>query len=96
MFEKLNESIDNLVGEIYTVDQKNFNQKFILFLDTLEELLQLLRKVGYEVDLTEEMGEIQQAFGKRDMAELADYLLYDFKPVLLELKEMTKEVRMED
>lgn len=96
MFERLNESIDNLVGEIYTVDQKNFSQRFIQFLDTLEKLLQQLLEAGYEVDLTEEMGEIQQAFEKRDMAELADYLLYDFKPVLLELKDMTKEVRMED
>lgn len=96
MYDKLRECIDNLIGEIYTVDQTYFNQKFLLFLDTLDDLLEWLSKIGFDVSIQDEMSQIQRVFEKKDMEGLADYLLYDFKPVLFQLEEMTKEVTMEE
>lgn len=88
MFGSVNHAIESLVQEIHTVDQKGYNSLFVKFLDALDSLLKKLEVMGYQIDLTEEMNAIQAAFEKKDLTELSDYLLYDFKSSMEELEKI--------
>lgn len=86
MFEDILLAIKELVEEIYTVDQNDVDKKFIAFLDELNKLLTKLEAAGFQVDMTEEMLTIQKCYEKRDLIELTDYLLYEFKESIAELQ----------
>lgn len=86
MFEEILLAINELAEEIYTVDQNNVDKKFIAFLDEINKLLTELESAGFHVDMTEEMLTIQKYYEKRDLIELTDYLLYQFKESIEELQ----------
>lgn len=90
MFEEFLDVQNKLIKEIYTVDQNNVDSIFVIFLDRLGELIEKLGSSGYSVDVTDELLIIQRCYEKRDLTELSDYLLYEFKPSILELQSMIK------
>ena len=85
--EKPLEMIENLVKIIYSPDQIDLDNAFIQVLDSFSEMIMKMEEIGYRVDMTEELELLQAAYVKRDLTELADVLLYDVKPGLLEIKE---------
>lgn len=80
MQKKVIMAIDELVKEIYTLEQADLNQKFLNMIDSMDEFIQRMGEQGYLVDLTVELNSIQNAFMKKDFVQLSDYLLYQLKP----------------
>lgn len=52
--------------------------------------------IGFRVDVSEELSALQECYKKRDLVELADFLLYELEPNLLELQGMVKSTNAED
>lgn len=96
MFEGILLAVKKLVEEIYTADQKQFDSYFVVFLDELEKLVNNLGKIDFQVDVSEELLALQECYKKRDLVELADFLLYEMEPNLLELQNMVKSINAED
>lgn len=88
MFEGILLAIKQLAEEIYTVDQNQLDSYFVLFLDEVEKLVINMEKIGFWVDFSEELSALQECYRKRDLVELADFLLYELEPNLLELQDM--------
>lgn len=88
MFEGILLAIKQLAEEIYTVDQNQLDSYFVLFLDEVEKLVINMEKIGFRVDFSEELSALQECYRKRDLVELADFLLYELEPNLLELQDM--------
>lgn len=96
MFESILLAVKNLVEEIYTTDQNQLDSYFVLFLDELEKLVIKMEKIDFRVDVSEELTVLQECYKKRDLVELADFLLYELEPNLLELQGMVKSTNAED
>lgn len=88
MFEGILLAVKQLAEEIYTVDQNQLDSYFVLFLDEVEKLVINMEKIGFRVDFSEELSALQECYRKRDLVELADFLLYELEPNLLELQDM--------
>lgn len=88
MFEGTLSAIQGLIEEIYTADQNRLDAKFVVFVNELEKMLEIVSGKGYQADITEDMLEIQSRYEKKDLAELSDYLLYHFKYKILQLQEV--------
>ncbi len=85
MTEKLFPVIDDLVDEIYTVEQKNINKKFETLLNEVLVFIEDMQNAGYSIIMDEELLKIQNAFGIKDYGVMADVLLYDIKENLKDL-----------
>lgn len=96
MFEGILSAVKQLAEEIYTVDQNRLDSYFVLFLDELEKLVMNMGKIGFQVDVSEELSVLQECYEKRDLVELADFLLYELEPNLLELQDMAESTNAED
>lgn len=96
MFESILLAVKNLVEEIYTIDQNQLDSYFVHFLDELEKLVMNMGEIGFRVDVSEELSMLQECCRKRDLVELADFLLYELEPNLLELQDMVKSTNAED
>ena len=79
-------AIDTLVDEIYTLEQKELNEKFIDVLDAMDQFIIWMEDKGYIVNMQKELELMQNAYAKKDYAMLADCMLYDIKPQFEELK----------
>lgn len=88
MFEGVLSAIDDLINEIYTIDQNQLDKKFVVFIDKLNGLISELAAIDFQVDISEETLVLQNCYEKRDLVELADYLLYNLKISILELQDM--------
>lgn len=91
MFDGILTAMQNLVKEIYSVDQNQLDAKFVVFLDELNKLLIELNRIGYRVDITDEMLQMQSSYEKRDFLELADFIWNDFKNSIFELQTVIQE-----
>lgn len=96
MFEGVLSAVKQLAEEIYTVDQNQLDSYFVLFLDELEKLVIDMGKIGFRVDVSEELSVLQECYKKRDLVELADFILYELEPNLLELQDMAESTNAED
>lgn len=76
MVEQVLERIDELVVELHTPDQDKVNEKYLNFIDALGTFLEEMQKLGYSVDLTQDLQEVGQAMTKKDYILLSDILLY--------------------
>lgn len=74
------EAIDNLVHSIYTVDQTGLMDYFMSLIDEMDIFIKRMADEGYQVDLTQELLRIQEAFTKKDYVMLSDILLDEVKP----------------
>lgn len=73
--EKFKEAVEEMVNEIYTVDQNQIDEKFIAFLGALE------RAVGIgafgQRDVNKVLNKVQEAYVHKDYIRLSDILLYE-------------------
>lgn len=83
-------AIDELVEEIYTLEQTKLNQKFIQIIDEIDDFVKKMEISGYMVDLTKELQSMQDIYLKKDYVQLADFLLYDLKKQFQEAEELVK------
>ena len=79
MTEKLFQVIDDLVEEIYTVEQGKINNKFQTLLNELLIFIENIQIAGYSIDMDEELLKLQKAYEMKDYGIMADILLYDIK-----------------
>lgn len=77
--------IEKVTDSIYSPDQEELDSAFLELLNELMAFVESMAQSGYSVDMTEELTAIESAYAKRDLVELADILLYDMKPVFLEI-----------
>lgn len=87
MITKVINAIDQLVGDIYSVDQEKVNDFFLELADCLIEFIAYMEKQEYSVNIDQEAALIQEAFEKHDYTELADVLLYKVRPQFCTLLE---------
>ncbi|MDD6208564.1 MAG: hypothetical protein PUB10_08610 [Clostridiales bacterium] len=73
-------AIENLVQSIYTVEQTGLVECFLALLDEMDLFVKRMEQEGYQVDLSQELLKVQEAFQKKDYVYLADVLLDDVKP----------------
>lgn len=83
-------AIDDLVEEIYTLEQTELNQKFIQVIDTMDKFIKGMEIQGYTVDLTRELSLMQDIYLRKDYVQLADFLLYDLKKQFQEAEDLVK------
>lgn len=92
MIEKVIQSIDNLVDDIYTPDGANVSKYYLELIEAIGLFLEGMVQKGYTVDLREDLEQIQQAVTSKDYILLSDILLYtirkDFVNLQKELKDM--------
>lgn len=78
MGERLINDIDELVGAIYKVEQKQIDAKFIQMLDGLDAYIKAHQQSGWDALLME----LQTAYVNKNYVQFADILLYDLKPLI--------------
>lgn len=85
MTEKLFQAIDELVEEIYTVEQVNINSKLEILLVELLTFIENMQNLSYTIVMDEELTKLQSSYEKRDYGVMADVLLYDIKENLRDI-----------
>lgn len=85
MTKKLFQEIDNLVNEIYTIEQVKINDYFQAFLKELLVFIENMNNTGYTINMDEELLNLQKAYEGKDYGLMADILLYDIKNNLVGL-----------
>ena len=75
--EKLTESIEALVNEIYTVDQKQIDEQFISFLGALEIVIE--KGMFVEQDINQVLTKIQEAYIHKDYIRMSDIIQYELQ-----------------
>lgn len=90
MTAKLVEQIDELAGTIYSLEQKNINEKFISLIELLMEYIGSDQEKAGQMVLVLEI--IEESFKKKDYVSMADGLFL-LKRLLLMEKENEKDVK---
>lgn len=90
MTVKLVEQIDELAGTIYSLEQKNINEKFISLIELLMEYIGSDQEKAGQMVLVLEI--IEESFKKKDYVSMADGLFL-LKRLLLMEKENEKDVK---
>lgn len=88
MINKILESIENLVASIYDIDQIGLQEKYLTFLENIEQFIGKMTEMGYQVDMNKDLMEINDAMEKKDYIWLSDILLYTVKPDFENLRKM--------
>lgn len=91
MTVKLVEQIDELAGTIYSLEQKNINEKFISLIELLMEYIGSDQEKAGQMVLVLEI--IEESFKKKDYVSMADGLFL-LKRLLLMEKENEKDVKL--
>ena len=86
MIETVISKIDQLVKEIYTVDQNKVNVYYLEFIDAIGAFLQDMMNKGYTVDLREDLEKIQRGMEIKDYIYVSDIIKYDLRKDFEELK----------
>ncbi len=79
MTEKLFQVIDDLVEEIYTIEQGKVNEKFGILLNELLIFIEDMQNAGYTIVMDDELLKLQKSYEMKDYGVMADILLYDIK-----------------
>lgn len=87
MIQKVIDAIDQVVEEIYTAEQARLQVYYIAFMDAFSAFLDDMAKMGYTVDMTEDLQKMQQALTIKDYILLSDILLYEVRPDFVNLLE---------
>ncbi|MBQ3599630.1 MAG: hypothetical protein II992_00295 [Lachnospiraceae bacterium] len=86
MIETVISKIDQLVKEIYTVDQNKVNVYYLEFIDAIGAFLQDMMDKGYTVDLREDLEKIQRGMEIKDYIYVSDIIKYELRKDFEELK----------
>lgn len=86
MIEQVLEKIEDLVKELHTPDQDKVNERYLDFIDALGVFLEEMHKLGYSVDMSQDLEQVQQAMTKKDYVLLSDILLYTIRRDFVELQ----------
>lgn len=76
--KELEEQLEKIVSIIYMPDKPNFETEFVALLDLIEKNLSKIS------DVNRHMLSLQNAYVKKDYVDLADELLYELKPQLID------------
>lgn len=87
MIEQVIEKIDQLVREIHTPDQKEIPTYYLEFIDAVGAFIDTMMKLGYTVDLREDLEKIQKAVDIKDYIALSDILSYEVRKDFTKLAE---------
>lgn len=90
MISRINEIIaltEEISHNIYMRSQKKVSELYITLLDSFAGFLGEMQTLGYQVDLSEELQTLQEAYVKKDFIEFSDLLLYKIKPEFEELRQ---------
>ena len=79
MIEKIIESIDRFVDVIYDIDQIGLQERYLEFIENIDQFIRKMAEVGYEVNLNEDLTNIANGMECKDYVEVADILLYTVK-----------------
>lgn len=80
MIDQVIEAMETLVDEIYTPDQSKIQKYYLSLIDVIGNFLQWMAEQGYQVDLNEDLGKLQNAMSKKDYIAASDILMFDMKP----------------
>ena len=79
MVEKIFGQIDTLVEILYSVDKDDIDKKFMELVEGLLQLIETENLAG-NPEFNNILLELQNAYVKKDLVELADVLNYRLKP----------------
>ena len=81
MVEQVLNKIDNLVEILYSVDKNDIDKNFM---ELIESLLQLVEaeNIAGNLEFNQILVELQNAYVKKDLVDLADVLNYRLKPFI--------------
>lgn len=81
MIECVLEKIDNLVEILYSADKNDIDKNFM---ELIESLLQLVEEenLAGNLEFNQILLELQNAYVKKDLVDLADVLNYRLKPFI--------------
>lgn len=80
MINQVITAMDTLVDEIYTPDQTKIQEGYLQLINSIGDFLQWMAEQGYQVDLNEDLGRLQNAMSKKDYIAASDILMFDMKP----------------
>lgn len=80
MINQVIAAMDTLVDEIYTPDQTKVQEEYLQLINSIGDFLQWMAEQGYQVDLNEDLGKLQNAMSKKDYIAASDILMFDMKP----------------
>ncbi len=80
MINQVITAMDTLVDEIYTPDQTKVQEEYLQLINSIGDFLQWMAEQGYQVDLNEDLGRLQNAMSKKDYIAASDILMFDMKP----------------
>lgn len=80
MINQVITAMDTLVDEIYTPDQTKIQEGYLQLINSIGDFLQWMAEQGYQVDLNEDLGKLQNAMSKKDYIAASDILMFDMKP----------------
>ena len=80
MINQVIAAMDTLVDEIYTPDQNKIREMYLQLINSIGDFLQWMAEQGYQVDLNEDLGKLQNAMSKKDYITASDILMFDMKP----------------
>ncbi|MCR4802854.1 MAG: hypothetical protein K5895_07610 [Lachnospiraceae bacterium] len=80
MINQVIAAMDTLVDEIYTPDQNKIREMYLQLINSIGDFLQWMAEQGYQVDLNEDLGKLQNAMSKKDYIAASDILMFDMKP----------------
>lgn len=78
MLELVLEKIDNLIEILYSVDKNGIDENFMELIEVLLQLVEAEKLTG-NVEFNQILMELQNAYVKKDLVELADVLKYRLK-----------------
>lgn len=80
MINQVITAMDTLVDDIYTPDQTKVQEEYLHLINSIGDFLQWMAEQGYQVDLNEDLGKLQNAMSKKDYIAASDILMFDMKP----------------
>jgi len=80
MINQVITAMDTLVDDIYTPDQTKVQEEYLQLINSIGDFLQWMAEQGYQVDLNEDLGKLQNAMSKKDYIAASDILMFDMKP----------------
>lgn len=81
MENKIIETIEKMVKDIYLPDQPNLQQDYLACIDTIATSLS---NIADACVLNEKLIKLQNSYERKDYIELSDILLYEIQPILLQ------------
>lgn len=79
MIGQVIDKIDNMVEILYSVDKNDIDKNFMELIESLLQLVEVENLAG-NPEFNQILTELQNAYVKKDLVELADVLNYRLKP----------------